>query len=227
MKIKDLPKHQRPREKLRIKGVSSLKNAELLAILLRTGKKGKNVLELADNILIKHTLKHLPGLSFDNLITIKGIDEGKACTILAAFEFTRRALEVTEASLPIINTSMDVLNHVSHIRVHKKEHFIALYLNARNQVIQTETISVGTLNASIVHPREVFEPAIRVSAAQVILAHNHPSGNTDPSDADILITKRLVEVGNMLGIDILDHVIIAESGYTSLKSFIIKSEKHY
>ncbi len=217
MKIKDLPLHERPREKLLLKGVENVKDHELLAILLRTGTEGKNVVEVAKNIITKHSMKMLLELSLPQLVELKGIGKDKACTLLAAFELTKRALDVHDTNLPLIETPQAVVDQLSDLRLLKKEHFIVLYLNARNRLVLRETISIGTINISIVHPREVFEPAIRMCAAQIILAHNHPSGDTEPSDADVTITKRLIEAGKLIGIDVVDHIIITKNGFGSLR----------
>lgn len=220
MKIKDLPQHERPREKLLLRGVDGLRDYELLAILLRTGREGKNVIEIAKDILGKVSMKKLLQLNYQELIKIKGIDSGKASTLLSAFELTKRALEVNHSSLPVINEPQDAVAQLADIRLNKKEHFVVLYLNARNQVIQKETISIGTLNASLVHPREVFEPAVRCCAAQIILSHNHPSGDPDPSDADLEITKRMKEVGKLMGIEVMDHVIVTKDNYYSFAEML-------
>lgn len=222
MKIKDLPKHLRPREKMIDRGVHNLKDTELLAILLRTGREGKNVLEIAEQILHNYPLKKILSVSYSELLKVKGVDSGKACTLLAGFEITKRALEKCDVSLPMINDSKDAVHHLSEIKDYKKEYFVVLYLNARNQLVHKEVVSIGTLNASLVHPREVFEPALRLSAAQIILAHNHPSDNTEPSDGDLKITKRLIDAGRLLGIDVIDHIIISKSGYRSLKDFLLQ-----
>lgn len=218
MKIRDLHKSERPREKLIAKGVENLKDAELLAILLRTGSEKKDVLETAKSILESKPKTQLLTLTYKDLVQIDGIESAKACTLLAAFEITKRALKVNNQSLPTINEPKDVVAYISDIRQHKKEHFVVIYLNARNQVIHKETISVGTLNVSLVHPREVFEPALKHLAAQVVLAHNHPSGDPQPSDADLEITKRLKEAGKLLGIEVIDHVIITQSAFYSFSS---------
>lgn len=218
----DLPKHVRPREKLIHNGVENLKNVELLAILLRTGRSGQNVLQISERILSDYPIQSLLKISFPDLLKIKGIDLSKACTLLASFELSKRALEMYDNGLPFIHDSTDALHHLNDIKAYKKEYFVVLYLNARNQLIHKETISIGTLNASLVHPREVFEPAIRVSAAQIILSHNHPSGETEPSDADIQITKRLIDAGKLLGIHVVDHIIITRNSYKSLKEFLVQ-----
>ena len=199
------------------KGVENLKDSELLAILLRTGKAGKNVIEVASQILTKHSKKRLLQMTYQDLVKIGGIDSAKASTLLAAFELAKRALEVNNTSLPTIVTPKDVVAQLTDLRHNKKEHFIALYLNARNQLVHKETISMGTLNANLVHPREVFEPALKHSAAGIMVAHNHPSGDPKPSEDDLEITKRLAEVGKMMGIELLDHVIIATNSHFSFK----------
>lgn len=217
MKIKDLPKSDRPREKLIAKGAENLKDSELLAILLRTGTTGKNVIEIASQILSKYSKKRLLQMTFDDLSKISGIDSAKATTLLAAFELSKRALEVNDTNLPVINTAKDAAAQLTDMRDLKKEHFVVLYLNAKNQLVHKETISMGTLNANLVHPREVFEPALKYSAAQIIAAHNHPSGDPKPSDDDLELTKRLTEAGKMMGIEIMDHIIISKNSHFSFK----------
>src|SRR3990167_3606403 len=217
MKIKDLPKSDRPREKLITKGAENLKDSELLAILLRTGKSGKNVIEVASQILSKYSKKRLLQMTYQDLVKISGIDSAKATTLLAAFELAKRALEVNDTNLPTIVTPKDVVAQLTDLRHNKKEHFVALYLNARNQLVHKETISMGTLNVNLVHPREVFEPAVRYLAAQVVIAHNHPSGDPKPSDADLEITKRLAEAGKMMGIEVVDHIIVTKNSFLSFK----------
>ena len=217
MKIKDLPKSDRPREKLIAKGVDNLKDSELLAILLRSGTTGKNVIEIASQILSKYSKKRLLQMTYDDLSKISGIDSAKATTLLAAFELSKRALEVNDTNLPVINTAKDAVAQFSDMRDLKKEHFVVLYLNAKNQLVHKETISMGTLNANLVHPREVFEPALKYSAAQIIAAHNHPSGDPKPSEDDLELTKRLTEAGKMMGIEIMDHVIVSKNSHFSFK----------
>jgi DNA repair protein RadC len=189
----------------------------LLAILLRTGIKGKNAVELADEFLKEYTLDKLMQLSLADIKRVKGIDSSKACTLLASFELARRALQQFNDDLPLIESAQDAVDQLVEYKHSKKEHFIALYLNTRNHLLHKEVISVGTVNASIVHPREVFEPAIKHTAVQIILAHNHPSGNPEPSDADLQITRRLREVGDIMGIHVIDHVICVKNGYFSFK----------
>ena len=217
MKIKDLPKSDRPREKLVAKGAENLKDSELLAILLRTGKAGKNVIEIASQILTKHSKKRLLQMTYEDLVKIGGIDSAKATTLLAAFELSKRALEVNDTNLPAINDAKDAVAQLADLRDLKKEHLVALYINARNKLIHRDLVSVGTLNANLVHPREVFEPAIARASAQVIVAHNHPSGDPEPSEDDLIITKKLVDGGKLLDIELIDHIIITKTGYLSFK----------
>lgn len=214
-KIKNLPKHERPREKLIEKGATALKDKELLAILLGTGRAGKNVIEVAAEILEKHKMKKLLALSYSEMAKIKGIGPAKATALLAAFEITKRALAVEDNNLPMINSAKDAVAQLQELRSAKKEHFIVLYLNARNQLIFKETISVGTLNASLIHPREVFEPAVRYLAAQVVIAHNHPAGDPSPSQEDLELTKQLVDAGKLLGIELKDHVVVSKTNFFS------------
>jgi DNA repair protein RadC len=217
MKIKDFPKHEMPREKLIEKGVKNLRDVELMAILLRTGIEGKDVMKVSDEILKKYPKKKLLALDFENLSKIKGIGPGKACLLLAAFELTKRALEVEDNNLPTIVSAKDAVAQLQELRTVKKEHFVVLYLNARNQLIHKETVSIGTLNASLIHPREVFKPAIDYLAASIIIAHNHPSGDVDPSEEDIEITKRIKEAGKIMGIEIADHIIVTKESFLSFQ----------
>ncbi|MEA1963113.1 MAG: DNA repair protein RadC [Patescibacteria group bacterium] len=214
--IKNLPKHERPREKLIERGPTGLRDKELLAILLRAGYAGKNVIEVSEEILRKFPMKKLLALAYDDLLKIKGIDSGKACSLLAAFELTKRALNVEDNNLPAINSAKDAVAQLQELRTAKKEHFVVLYLNARNQLIHKETISIGTLNASLVHPREVFKPAIDCLAASIIVAHNHPSGGCEPSEADVMLTGRLSDAGSLLGIELSDHLVVTGVDFRSI-----------
>lgn len=214
--IKNLAKHEQPREKLIEKGAENLRDSDLMAILLRTGVEGKDVLKVSEEILNKFPKKKLLSLDFENLSKIKGIGPGKACLLLAAFELTKRALDVEDNNLPIISSAKEAVAQLQELRTAKKEHFVVLYLNARNQLIHKETISVGTLNASLVHPREVFKPAIDYLACSVIIAHNHPSGEVEASEADTMLTGRLADAGKLLGIELVEHIIITEKDYLIL-----------
>lgn len=216
-KIKDLPKHKRPREKLSEKGAENLSDAELLAILIRTGRAGRSALDIAKDALKKYPLSKLLAVSKNDLLSIKGVEATKAITIKAALELGQRAVGSFNDSLPILDSPKAIVAQLGDLRGKQKEYFMALYLNARNQLILKETISVGTLTASLVHPREVFEPAIRHFASSVVLAHNHPSNNPEPSEEDVQLTENLVRAGVILDIALLDHIIITSNGYTSFK----------
>lgn len=214
-KIKDLPKIERPREKLIHYGPCRLSNSELLAIVLRSGKKGENVINLANKILKKYKAESLPTLTYQELKDFPGLGPAKACEIIACFELGKRLLKGKVVELYL--KPEDVWKELRDIRDYKKEHFIVFYLDSRNQEIKREIISVGSLNANLVHPREVFEPAVKNLAAQVILAHNHPSGDPEPSKDDLEINKRLVGAGKILGIEIIDHIIVTKNEFFSFK----------
>jgi len=214
MKIKDLAKVDRPREKLEKYGPDKLSNPELLAVLLGSGIKGLNVIELSKKIvrLIEKTGKNKVGL--ENLLKEKGLGKAKALQVIAALEFGKRlAME----QKPEILTPDDVWKLCADIRNSKKEHFAAFYLDTQSKLIERQIISIGTLNASLVHPREVFEPAVALHAASIIVAHNHPSGDLEESPEDLAVTRRLAEAGKIMGIEMIDHVIVAIAGFTSFK----------
>jgi DNA repair protein RadC len=196
-------------------GPEKLSNSELLAILLRSGKEGENVVELANKILKKFSTNEIPNLTFKDLKDYPGLGPAKACEIVACFELGKRLLK--DKKTEIYLKPRDIWEELKDLRDNKREHFIIFYLDSRNQEIKREIISVGSLNANLVHPREVFEPAVRNIAAQIILAHNHPSGDPEPSEDDLEITKRLVESGKILGIEVIDHIIVTKSGFLSLK----------
>jgi len=215
MKIKDLPKVDRPREKLEKYGPERLSDSELLAILLRTGSEGVNVIELANKILRKFSGTNLAKASFKELKSTFGLGSAKACEIMACFELSRRFLQNKQSVLLL--SPKDIWDELKDIRDNKKEHFVIFFLDSKNQEIKREIISVGTLDANLVHPREVFEPAVKHLAAQVIIAHNHPSGDPAPSKEDVEITKQLVGAGKLLGIEIKDSVIVGKTGHFSFK----------
>ena len=214
-KIKDLPKVDRPREKLERYGPEKLSNSELLAILLGTGSKGINVVELSKRILSKFSADGLSKANVKELKNTFGLGSAKSCEVVACFELGRRLLQNKQSALLL--SPQDVWEELKDIRDNKKEHFVIFFLDARNQEIKREIISVGSLNANLVHPREVFEPAVRYSAAQIIVAHNHPSGDPSPSQEDSDITKQLVDAGKLLGIDLKDHVIVSKGDLFSFK----------
>lgn len=205
----------RPREKLTKYGVKKLSNAELLGIILGKGKKGENAVELANKILKKIPIDKLLNLQLDDFNNLSGIGKVKALQIIAAIELGKRIISKTTA-VEILKPQ-DIWDELKEYRSKTKEYFIAFYLDVRNNVITKDVVSIGTLNASLVHPREVFEPAIRSLAAQIILSHNHPSGDPSPSEEDLKLTRQLIEAGKILGIDIIDHVIVSEKGFSSMK----------
>ena len=216
--LKSLPKIERPREKLIGKGPQNLKDEELLAILLGTGVEGKNVIEVAKQILNRYSKKRLLKLTYSDLSKIKGIGPAKACTILAATELVKRSLKIGEATLPIIQSTKDVIAQSVYLRDRTREHLMTIYLNARNEMIwKKQSTFIGTLNANLVHPREIFNEALEHNASSVILVHNHPSGDAEPSQDDLEITKRITEAGKIMGIDVLDHVIITKNKVFSFK----------
>ena len=214
-KIKDLPKYKRPREKLLEKGPDALKDHELLAILLRTGYQGKSAIEIAKRILKTKTLKKLTSFSIKDLAKIKGVGKSRAAVIASSFAIGRRIYQ--EDNSIIISSPEDAVKVVSFLKNKKREYLVAIYLNARKQLIITKTISIGTLTANLVHPRELFKPAIELSAASIIIAHNHPSGDTKPSVEDKKITQKLIKVGKLLGIKLEDHIIVTKNSFLSLK----------
>lgn len=214
-KIADMPRVERPREKLVRYGPEKLSNSELLAIILRTGKQGTNAVVLAKKVFNKFTAEKLPSLSYQELKDFSGLGTTKACEIVACFELGKRLLKDKKASIYL--SPKDVWQELKDIRSCKREHFVVFYLDTRNQEIKREVISVGSLNANLVHPREVFEPAVKNLAAQIIIAHNHPSGALEPSQKDLKITKRLVQAGKILGIEIIDHIIVGNEGFLSFK----------
>jgi len=217
--IKQMAEDERPREKLVKYGANSLSNTELLAILIRTGTKYASAIDLAQQILSTNQegLRVLTDSTVEELSCIKGIGLSKAAQMLAAIELGKR-LAVMSNNTQGIKSPKDVSNlFMEEMRYYKKEHFKILLLNTKNEIISSNLVSVGSLNSSLVHPREVFVNAIKKSASCIILVHNHPSGNTRPSEEDINITKRLIEAGKIIGIDVLDHIIIGDGSYCSLK----------
>jgi len=215
--IRDLPRIERPREKLIKYGVNRLSNTELLAVLLRTGKKGESVLAFANRFLHKISLERLSGFSFEEFRKISGIGPAKACELLSCLELGRRIFEHKKVNISQLLSPQDVFDNLKDIRVSKKEHFVVFFLDSRNQEIKREIVSIGTINASLVHPREVFEPAVKYLAVQIILAHNHPSGTLEHSEDDLTVNKRLVEAGKILGIEVLDHIIVTKDSFKSFK----------
>jgi DNA repair protein RadC len=216
--IKQLPPELRPRERLLEAGPSALSDGELLGLLFGSGSREKTAVELAGEVISEAGGLHgLYDVSVHELMRVNGIGEAKACIILAAVELGRRIGQVRNPGRPVISSPADVERLLrGRIANLDRENFVVVLLNTKNEVIETSTVSVGTLGASLVHPREVFKPAVRASAASVILAHNHPSGKVEPSREDREVTKRLGEAAGILGIEVLDHVIVGD-GYFSMK----------
>ncbi|MEG6614885.1 DNA repair protein RadC [Peptococcaceae bacterium 1198_IL3148] len=218
--LKEMPAELRPRERLLSVGAVSLSNIELLAILLRTGTKQMSALDLASQLFVH--FKDLAGLldaTVEELAALKGIGQVKAVQIKAALEVGRRLALMPAAERTTIQSPDDAaLLMMDDMRYLDREHFKAVLLNTKNQVLAIETISVGTLNSSVVHPRELFKVAIKKSSAHIILVHNHPSGDPTPSREDIEITRRIQEGGEILGISVLDHLIIGDNKFVSLKA---------
>src|SRR5215212_7501665 len=216
--IKQLPPELRPRERMLAEGPEALSSAELLGILFGVGSREKTAVELASEVISENgDLFGLHNVSVHDLMEMHGIGEAKACIILAAVEFGKRLGRVRNPGRPVISSPADVDGLLrGRIANLDRENFVVVLLNTKNEVIETPLVSVGTLSASLVHPREVFKPAVRASAASVILAHNHPSGKAEPSQEDREVTRRLGEAAEVLGIEMLDHVIVGD-GYFSMK----------
>ena len=218
MKIKEMPWFNRPGARLKRKGVSSLSDAELLSIVLGRGSKKENVIDLSNRVLGDYNFNKLSDLSFTELQK-EFDDKVKAMKIQAMFEIFRRTNRLEKRGFKTqIKTAEDVYNHfVDELKYKKKEHFYALFLDTDNCIIEESLISIGILDASLVHPREVFNPAIKANSQSVILTHNHPCGDCEPSPEDKEVTKILVKAGKILGINVLDHVIIGENGFISFQ----------
>lgn len=219
MKIHDVHEADRPRERLIRQGAKSLSNQELIAILLGTGTKRESVLTVANRVLINfeklHNLKHA---TLEEITEIKGIGEAKAVLLLAAIELGRRLASKDLEERFTIRSPEDAATFLMQDMTSlQQEHFVCLFLNVKNRVLHKQTIFVGSLNASIVHPREIFREAVKRSAASIICSHNHPSGIPTPSPEDIDVTTRLYEAGKIVGVDLLDHVIIGDHQFISMK----------
>lgn len=217
--LRDVPNEERPRERMMQYGAQALSNAELLAILLRTGTFQESAVHLAQRVLSQSEgLRSLVDMSMQQLTEIKGIGAAKALQIQAGIELGRRLARSGMKETVTVRSPEDVSGLLMEdMRYLQKEHFVCLFLNTKNHIIGQETLSMGSLNAAIVHPREVFRAAIKRSSASIICAHNHPSGDPTPSSEDIQMTKRLVEAGDLIGIDVLDHIVIGDQTYVSLK----------
>jgi len=215
MKLTELKKTELPREKMEKYGAKRLRNFELIAIVLGSGIKGCNVLELGRKIEKLITQKSSNNVTLEDLRKIRGLGKAKAIQILAVISLADRF--GSERSVELLSVK-DIWNLCADFRSSKKEHIVAFYLDTQQRLIERRIISVGTLDTSLLHPREVFEPALQLSAAGVVLAHNHPSGNLDPSDEDIAITKRVADAGDLLGIILVNHIIVSTGGYKVMES---------
>lgn len=219
--VRDLPVDERPRERLLALGPGFLSNAELLAILLHNGAKDRSVVQLAQDILSidkENGLSALANITSLELTRIKGVGRAKAAEILAAVELGKRMAEHTAQQRIVVNSPEDAADYaMPRFRYEQKECFSVILLNVKNHILSMPIISIGSLTASVVHPREVFKVAIQQTAAAMILVHNHPSGDPTPSQEDITTTARLVQAGKLLDIPVLDHIILGNNIYISLK----------
>jgi DNA repair protein RadC len=229
LRLKDQPPSQRPRERLAERGPDALSHAELIAILLRTGLKGANAVEVGGQLLQKFgTLQALARTSVDDLRSVKGIGRDKAVTLVAAFALARTMAKDLQRESPVLETPeaiVDLLREENRVR--QVETFQVILLNTRRRLIRIESISQGTLDTILVHPREVFRPAIAAGAAAIILAHNHPSGDPTPSEADIKVTRDLIRAGQLLKIEVLDHIILGRATQERPKDYASLRELGY
>jgi DNA repair protein RadC len=219
--VRDLPLSERPRERLLKLGSEALSAQEILALILGRGIKGESVMVTSQKLLSRFgNLKGIANASVEELSEIKGVGLAKAAQIKAALELSKRLEgDAGEKQKPVVKSPEDVVNIVkSQLKGKKKEHFLVLCLDTRNRVINCRPVSIGSLDTSIVHPREVFKEAVSSSAASVIFVHNHPSGDPEPSKEDVELTKRLVKAGEIIGIDVLDHIVVCDRSYLSLKA---------
>lgn len=220
--IRDLPQHERPRERLALRGADALRDAELIAILLRTGTKGSSAVSIAEQLLKKFdTLDNLARANLEDLRKIKGIGRDKAIALQSAFTLARRMAEQLRGESPLLDTPeriADLLREQN--RVYQVENFQVVLLNTRRRLIRWEPISQGTLDTLLVHPREVFKSAIAAGAAAIVLAHNHPSGDPTPSESDIKVTRDLIRAGQLLKIEVLDHIILGRQSPERQRDYV-------
>ena len=219
--VRDLPLSERPRERLLKLGSEALSAQEILALILGRGIKGESVMVTSQKLLSRFgNLKGIANASVEELSEIKGVGLAKAAQIKAVLELSKRLEgDAGERQKPMVKSPEDVVKIVkSQLKGKKKEHFLVLCLDTRNRLINCKPVSMGSLDTSIVHPREVFKEAVSSSAASVIFVHNHPSGDPEPSKEDVELTKRLVKAGEIIGIDVLDHVVVCDITYLSLKA---------
>jgi DNA repair protein RadC len=217
--IRDFPEGERPRERLREHGAAHLSNAELMAILFRTGLEGENVVAMATRVISAFDgLAGLARTGFDELVEQRGISEAKACQLLAAIELGRRIASLSPEDRPQIGSPRDIANlFMAEMAQLDREHMKVVLLNTKNRVLGTENLYVGSLNAAIVRPAEVFRAAIRRNCAAIAVVHNHPSGDPTPSPEDVAITRRLVQIGKSMEIDVVDHLVIGQGRWVSMR----------
>ncbi len=229
-RIKDIPEADRPRERLARLGAEALSTAELIAILLRTGLRGKSAIEVANQMLrhFEGSLDKLARASVEDLCQIDGVGRDKAVTLKAAFTLAQRMVKEQHHDLPLLDTPEKVADYLREDhRFHDVENFQVLLLNTRRRLIRVEEVSQGTLDTILVHPREVFRMAIAANAAAVVLVHNHPSGDPTPSEADIKVTRDLIRAGQLLKIDVLDHVILGRKTQERSQDYLSLKELGY
>ncbi len=227
--IKELPYHERPRERLVAEGPDALKPSDLIAILLRTGTKGASAIEIGKELMAKYqTLDNLSRAKVPDLCQVKGVGRDKAVTLVAAFTLAREMAKEMRAGSPTLDTPERIAELLrEESRVCEVEQFRVVLLNTRRKLISIEKISQGTLDTILVHPRDVFKPAIAANAAALVLVHNHPSGDPAPSEADIKVTRDLIRAGQLLKIDVLDHVIIGRASQERSKDYMSLRELGY
>lgn len=228
-KIKEIPQGERPRERLKKVGSKNISDKELLAIILKTGTRNKNVTELAIEILKEYKLNDLREISLNTLTKIKGIGEVKAIELLAAIELGRRIYLKEKSELKCLETPKSIFESTKYLfHETKQEHFYALYFNTKRKLIDKKLLFIGTINQSIVHPREIFKEAYRLSASYIVCIHNHPTNDTTPSVEDIKFTDQITKTGKIQGIPVVDHLIVGDDNYYSFyekRKTYIKEDK--
>jgi len=229
IRIKDLPERDRPRERLEGLGADALKDAELIAILLRTGIKGTSAVEIGDQLLLKHgSLDRLARASIEELAQTKGVGRDKAVTLKSAFALAQRLAREIQRESPLLDTPERIAGLLrEENRLYEVEHFQIVLVNTRRRLIRVEQISQGTLDTLLVHPREVFKLAIAVGASAIVLVHNHPSGDPAPSEADVKVTRDLIRAGQLLKIEVLDHIILGRRTEERARDYVSLRELGY
>jgi DNA repair protein RadC len=226
IRIKDLPENERPRERLAELGAQALRNAELIAILLRAGTKGRSAIQIAEELLQKfHTLNALARASLEELSEIKGIGRDKAIALTSAFTLAARMAQELQGEAPLLDTPERVADFLrDENRAYDVEHFQAVLLNSRRKLIKVEQISDGLVDSLLVHPREVFRGAIAANASSLVLVHNHPSGDPTPSESDVRVTRDLIRAGQLLKIEVADHIILGHCTAANSKGYFSMRE---